>query len=115
MGAGLAIDACASGARRYESGMKIPHIPARLFGVAALLVTAVNASAAPAEAPDGVILPAPARSAVELAEEGAGGFRVVSAKNKTYTTESIAVPVDILLATIRQAMVVSWASESEAA
>ena len=70
MGAGLAIDACASGARRYESGMKIPHIPARLFGVAALLVTAVNASAAPAEAPDGGILPAPARSAVELAEEG---------------------------------------------
>lgn len=48
----------------------------------------------------------------ELAEEGSGGFRVVLAKNKTYTTESIAVPVDILMATIRQAMVVSWAAQS---
>lgn len=44
----------------------------------------------------------------ELAEEKSGGFSVVLAPNRGYVTESIAVPTDILLATIRQAMVVSW-------
>ncbi len=46
----------------------------------------------------------------ELAEGNLGGFSVVSAENKGYTTESIAVPVDVLMASIRQAMVVSWAA-----
>lgn len=44
----------------------------------------------------------------ELAEEKLGGFSVVLAENKGYTTESIAIPTEILLASIRQAMVVSW-------
>lgn len=46
----------------------------------------------------------------ELAEEEAAGFRVVLAGNKGYTTESIAVPTEILLSAIRQAMVVTWGS-----
>lgn len=63
MGAGLAIigaiDACARGARRYESGMKIATAPARLAGFAALLL-ATSASA--------TIPPPP--SAAELAQRG---------------------------------------------
>jgi hypothetical protein len=51
----------------------------------------------------------------ELAETESGGFRVILAENRGYTTESIAVPTDILLASIRQAMIVSWSAESEAA
>lgn len=47
---------------------------------------------------------------IELAEEKSGGFSVVNAQNPGYVTESIAVPVDILLATIRQAMVISWSA-----
>lgn len=50
----------------------------------------------------------------ELAESQSGGFKVVEAENRGYVTESIAVPVDILMASLRQAMIVSWA-ESEAA
>jgi hypothetical protein len=44
----------------------------------------------------------------ELAQDKLGGFSGVLAKNNGYTTESIAVPTDILLASIRQAMVVTW-------
>lgn len=44
----------------------------------------------------------------EMAAENVGGFRVVEAPNRGYVTESIAVPIEILLASIRQAMVVSW-------
>jgi hypothetical protein len=44
----------------------------------------------------------------ELAEEESGGFKIILAENNGYTTESIAVPTDILLAAIRQAMVISW-------
>lgn len=44
----------------------------------------------------------------ELADSELGGFRVVLAENHGYTTESIAVPTDVLLATIQQAMVISW-------
>lgn len=57
MGARLAIDACARGGRRYESGMKITHTTARLAGIAALLLSAA-ASAQPAP------------SAAELAQQG---------------------------------------------
>lgn len=46
----------------------------------------------------------------EMAAEEVGGFKVIEAKNKGYVTESIAVPTDILMASIRQAMVVSWAA-----
>jgi hypothetical protein len=46
----------------------------------------------------------------EMAAEEVGGFKVIEAKNKLYVTESIAVPTDILMASIRQAMVVSWAA-----
>lgn len=45
---------------------------------------------------------------IDLAESGSGGFHIVHAKNKGYTTESVAVPTEILLASIRQAMVVTW-------
>lgn len=45
---------------------------------------------------------------VELAEQGLGGFKVIHAKNKTYVTESIAVPTDLLMATLGQAMLVNW-------
>lgn len=48
---------------------------------------------------------------IELATENAGGFRVVLAENKGYTTESIAIPTDVLLASIRQAMIVDWSTE----
>jgi hypothetical protein len=51
----------------------------------------------------------------DLAEAEVGGFKVILAKNNGYTTESVAVPIDVLLAPIRQAMIVSWARESEAA
>lgn len=44
----------------------------------------------------------------ELAEEASGGFRVMLADNGRYSTESIAVPTEILMASIRQAMVISW-------
>lgn len=44
----------------------------------------------------------------ELAERKADGFRVVEAENPNYTTESIAVPMDVLLSAVQRAMVVSW-------
>lgn len=44
----------------------------------------------------------------ELAEAKADGFKVVLAENPGYVTESIAIPVGILLSAIREAMVVSW-------
>jgi carboxypeptidase Q len=59
MGAGLAIDACAHEGRRYQSDMKIAPTPARLIGLAALLL-ATSASA--------TIPPPP--SAVDLAQRG---------------------------------------------
>lgn len=48
------------------------------------------------------------RNWCDLAESDRGGFRVVLAENDGYVTESIAVPIEILLATIRQAMVIQW-------
>lgn len=44
----------------------------------------------------------------ELAEDEQGGFKVVLAENRNYTTESIAIPTEILLSAIRQSMVISW-------
>lgn len=44
----------------------------------------------------------------EMAEEKIGGFRIVHAQNTGYVTESIAVPTEIVLSTLRQAMEVSW-------
>jgi hypothetical protein len=60
MGAPLAIGACARVARRYESGMKIPHNSTRLAGIAALLFVTTSASAS---------LPPPP-TAVSLAQQG---------------------------------------------
>lgn len=48
------------------------------------------------------------RTWCEMAAEKHGGFKVVLAKNRGYTTESIAVPTELLLSTIRQTMVISW-------
>lgn len=59
MGAGMAIDACAREARRYESGMKIAPTPARIAGIAAMFLINTPVSAEP-----------PARTAVELAQTG---------------------------------------------
>lgn len=47
----------------------------------------------------------------ELAEAEQGGFHVILAKNEGYVTESIAVPIEILLASIRQAMVIDWGGQ----
>lgn len=44
----------------------------------------------------------------EWANERRNGFRVIEAQNRSYVTESIAVPTEILLSTIRQTMVISW-------
>lgn len=60
MGARLAIGACARGARRYESGMKIPHRSTRLAGIAALLLITASSTASAQ----------PAQSAAELAQRG---------------------------------------------
>ena len=46
----------------------------------------------------------------EMAENETGGFKVILADNGSYTTENIAVPTEVLLAAIRQAMVISWAA-----
>lgn len=47
----------------------------------------------------------------EMAERNLGGFHIVLAENEGYTTESIAVPSEILLGSLRQAIVVDWAEE----
>ena len=64
MGAPLAIigaiGACTHGARRYESGMKIPRTSAGLAGIAVFLLATFSASASPPPAPD----------AVDLAQQG---------------------------------------------
>lgn len=55
------------------------------------------------------------KSWIYLAENRLRGFGVILADNeehgRTWQTESIAVPIDILLATIRQAMIVSWGDD----
>lgn len=50
------------------------------------------------------------RNWCDLAQNSMGGFKIVLAKNDSYTTESIAVPTDILMASLRQAMIVNWVS-----
>lgn len=44
----------------------------------------------------------------DLAEAKQGGFGVVLSDNDGYVTESIAVPTEVLLSAIRQAIVISW-------
>ena len=48
------------------------------------------------------------RNWIVQAESGADGFRIVDAQNKGYVTESVAVPVDILLGALTQGMTVHW-------
>lgn len=48
------------------------------------------------------------REWIDLAENESGGFKVILADNGNYFTESIAVPTDILMASIRQSLIVNW-------
>lgn len=50
------------------------------------------------------------REWIAKAEARADGFAVVLAENPTYTTESIAVPIPVLLDAIRDALVIHWQS-----
>lgn len=45
---------------------------------------------------------------IEKAFAKADGFRVVNARNKTYTTQSIAVPIPEALRSIQESMIVGW-------
>jgi hypothetical protein len=45
---------------------------------------------------------------------GALGFGLVWADNRSYVTESIAVPIDVVLDAVRDAMVINWTSEKAA-
>lgn len=49
----------------------------------------------------------------EKARKSQDGFRVVDAENKTYTTHSICVPIDILIPAINEAMVVNWGADND--
>lgn len=42
------------------------------------------------------------------------GFRLVRAQNTTWTTLSLAVPIDVLLNAIRDAMVITWTTDEAA-
>lgn len=45
---------------------------------------------------------------VRNAREGVYGFRIVDAENDGYTTRSVAVPIDITLSAIRDALIARW-------
>lgn len=55
------------------------------------------------------------RDWITRAEANADGFRVVTAKNTSYVTESIAVPIPKLLTALQQTQVIEWNSQQEAA
>lgn len=46
---------------------------------------------------------------------GRDGFSVVPGANRSYVTESIAIPIATLMGALRDAMLVTWAAEREAA
>jgi len=48
------------------------------------------------------------REWIAAAENKSGGFSVILAENSHYTTESIAVPIPVLLAAIQAAQVIGW-------
>jgi hypothetical protein len=48
------------------------------------------------------------RAWIDKAEQGRDGFRVVLAQNNGYTTESVAVPIPVLLDAIRDSMVIRF-------
>lgn len=45
---------------------------------------------------------------VNNARSGVKGFRIVDADNGTYTTRSVAVPIDVSLSAIRDALIARW-------
>lgn len=45
---------------------------------------------------------------VKSARQKKDGFRMVEAQNETYVTESVAVPIDLLLKALSEAMVIHW-------
>ncbi|MBO6755450.1 MAG: hypothetical protein JJ902_03935 [Roseibium sp.] len=50
------------------------------------------------------------RDWIRRAEQGKDGFKIVIAPNSGYDTESIAVPIEILLTAIQDSMKVEWRS-----
>ena len=48
---------------------------------------------------------------IKNAQESVGGYRFVDAKNPTYTTRSIVVPIPDVLSAISQAHVIDWNAE----
>lgn len=48
------------------------------------------------------------REWIDRAEAREGGFSIVEAVNRRYTTESVAVPVDILFEAITGALIATW-------
>jgi hypothetical protein len=51
---------------------------------------------------------------VNKALANVAGFKIVRAKNPNYTTVSLAVKTDILLSSIRDAMVITWENDAPA-
>lgn len=49
---------------------------------------------------------------ISLGRQKKDGFQWCPAKNGTYTTVSVAVPKDVLMTAMRDAMVVSWSKEA---
>lgn len=47
---------------------------------------------------------------IRMAKAKEGGFRFIDAKNRGYTTRSIAVPIPELLSAVAQAQIVDWAA-----
>ena len=48
------------------------------------------------------------RAAIDRKDEWAGKYKRIDAKNKGYTTASLAVPIDVVLAAITDCMVIRW-------
>lgn len=49
-----------------------------------------------------------------LARAGRNGFKLIEAQNRGYVTVSIAVPTELLLAAITDAMIIRWSAEEAA-
>ncbi len=50
------------------------------------------------------------RDWIQAAEQGRDGFQIVIAKNRNYETESVAVPINVLMSAIQDSMLVEWQS-----
>lgn len=50
------------------------------------------------------------RNWIHAAEQKQDGFQIVIAKNRNYDTESVAVPIPVLMSAIQDSMLVEWQS-----